>query len=248
MRAVLLSLLLLAPETHTLRLQFTKGMCWEETTIRSAFFSVKVKEETKKWDRRTEETLVRSVLEVDKSGHPTAEVVKVVKFATDVRASPAENEVGVTSDECEGKTFTWRRLEDRWGLFEGDTEVTPRHPRLVDRLKTWTDARLPKSAVAVGETWAVDARDYLETAGYPAVPEVKGAAGFKLKEVADGVATIGIDFEAVVTNQGQAQTWRQAGTLRFDVARGRDLAFEVSGTVTGAGEGEMKVLRTLTYR
>lgn len=249
MRALFCILLAAAPDAVELRYRFARDTAYVETTTRS--FRLEGEREGKKvlFDVSSEETLERTVLETDETEHPTRERVKVVKFARDVKSSPDEK-TGARSDACEGGTFEWRRLEERWGLFDGDLEVTAKHARLVDRLKNWRDARLPRGAVAVGATWEVDAVRFLETAGQPVPPGVTGEAVFRLEGIEGDIASIRFTFEAKARIEGVEQTWRQKGTFRFDAKKGRELEFTADGTVSidGGGQGTVKSRRVVDYR
>lgn len=244
-------LLLLFPETHALRYRFEKGMAYEETTTRAFELTQERAGKKQRIASSSVETLRRTVLEVDDTAHPTIERVEVVAFSRTVEEHPVEAP-GTVADAAEGKTFVWRRLEDRWGLFDGKREVTGDHPRLVDRLKNWRDARMPRGPVAVGATWEVSAQTYLETAGQPVPPEIEGVAVFKLEGVEGGVATVSFRFVGKAVVAETSQEWEQKGWFRFDVAKGRDLDSEASGTVrvsgSEGGSGTFKLGRRIVYR
>jgi len=248
---LLLLVLLAAPDTHELRYRFEKGMSYDETTTRSFDFASGEGKEKQRLASSSIETLRRTVLETDETNHPTIERIEVLRFSQPVISSRPDDP-GTVADPSEGKTFVWRRLEERWGLFDGKSDVTERHPRLVERLKNWRDARLPKAPVAVGATWEVSARTYLETAGLPVPSEIEGVSVHKLERVEGEVATISFRFVARAVLDGAAQEWDQTGTIRFDLARGRDLEWTAEGSVKVAGkeggEGTFKMSRKVTYR
>ncbi|MGQ0614013.1 MAG: hypothetical protein ACT4PV_09780 [Planctomycetaceae bacterium] len=243
-------ILLLAPEPVTLAYRFPKGLVYEETTERRFVFDQKVDGEAKRLARSSTETLRRTVLEADATHHPTMERVEVIRFETTVEESPGE-EIGTTADPVQGKTFVWRRLTDRWGLFDGKREVTELFPRLVDRLMNWRDARLPKGAVAVGAAWEVSAQTYLETAGQPVPRGIEGAALFKLESLEAGVARIAFTFHGGARVGGELQSWEQKGTWTFDLAQGRDLEATTEGTVKvegpNGGSGVFSMTRKVRY-
>ena len=249
--ARLLALLpLLFPEPATLAYRFPKGLVYEETTERRFVFEQKVEGESRRMARSSVETLRRTVLEADATQHPTMERVEVLRFTTTVEESPAE-ETGTTADDVQGKTFVWRRLADRWGLFDGKREVTAHHPRLVDRLVNWRDARLPKAPVAPGATWEVTAQTYLETAGQPVPPGIEGVAVFRLERVEGGVAHVAFAFRGRARVGGEMQSWEQEGAWTFDVDKGRDLEASTKGTVevegAAGGAGEFTMTRKVAY-
>ncbi len=250
MARLLAAILLLAPETVTLAYRFPKDLVYEETTERRFVFDQKVDGEKQRMARSSLETLRRTVLEADASHHPTLERIEVVRFETTVEESPGE-EIGTTADPVQGKTFLWRRLADRWGLFDAKQEVTELHPRLVDRLMNWRDARLPKGAVAVGATWEVSAQTYLETAGQPVPRGVEGAALFKLELVEAGVARVAFTFHGSARVGGELQSWEQKGTWTFDLAKGRDQEATTEGTVKvegpNGGAGVFSMTRKVRY-
>jgi hypothetical protein len=244
-------LLVLLPETHALRYRFEKGMCYEETTTRAFELTQEDAGKKQRIASSSLETLRRTILEVDETAHPTIERVEVVAFSRTIEEHPAEAP-GTVADAAEGKTFVWRRLDERWGLFDGKREVTNVHARLVDRLKNWRDARMPRAPVAVGDTWEVAAPTYLATLGQPVPSEIDGVAVFKLERVENGVATVSFRFVGKTVVAGESQEWEQKGWIRFDVARGRDLESEASGTVRVSGprggRGTFEMRRKVVYR
>jgi hypothetical protein len=250
MRALLCLTLLLAADSWTLRYRFPRDLSYEETTTRSFRLQGKPDGKPMLYDISSEETLRRTILEADADERPLAEKVEVVRFSRTVAASPDE-EPGTRSEPCEGKTFVWRRLEERWGLFDGkEADVTADHPKLVERLKCWRDARVPKAAVAKGAKWDVPADAYLTTAGQPVPPGIEGVAAFTLDTIEGGVAGISFVFEGTVRVKGTRQRWSQQGLFRFDVEKGRELEYASEGTIEidGGGSGASKQKRVVTYR
>ena len=127
-----------------------------------------------------------------------------------------------------------------------------KYPRLVDMLKNWRDARLPKEAVAVGDQWEVPARTFLQTSGH-AVPEgVQGVALFTLDKVEEGIASI--TFEVLFTQRvsGTYQSCRYTGTWLFDIKNARDVSFEMAGDLKidqgRSGKAKLAMKRSVTYR
>lgn len=226
-------------------------MVYEESTFRSVKFEHWGEEHRLVWEIESQEVLRRTILEVDGTDHPKVERVEVLQFTRTIKEHP-EEEAGSAEGVPKGSTFVWRRLEDRWGLFDGNGEVTGRFPSLVERLKNWRDARLPKEPVAVGGTWEVPAKTFLETVGSPPPEGVDGLGVFKLERVEGSVATIAFDIRYSYTSHGELQAAAQKGTWRFDVAKGRDLELESEGTVQSnngrSGKGTFRTHRKVTYR
>ncbi|MGH7163580.1 MAG: hypothetical protein ACREID_08850 [Planctomycetota bacterium] len=239
------ALLLAAPETYTLRHRFEKRMVCEETTERELLYV------QMKWDASSVETLRRTVEETDGSDHPTVERVEVLKFARTERIEGRADPLTVI-DPAQGRTFVWRRLKERWGLFDASGEVSDGYAKLVEQLKSWRDARMPKEPVAVGGTWEVSVAAFLEASGQPVPEGTTGLARFSLDEVKGDVATISFRFVAEMRLEGKLTTSELKGTLRFDVKRGRDLGYESEGTVRVEGvEGEpgtFRLRRSVAYR
>lgn len=245
-------LLLLAPgEAHAFAYRFEKDMVYEDSTVRSMKFEHRGDEHRLVWDVESDEVLRRTILEVDETDHPRVERIEVLKFIHTIKEHP-EEEAGAKEGVPAGSRFVWRRLKDRWGLFDGEGEVTDRFPSLVERLKNWRDARLPKEPVEVGGTWEVPAKTFLETVGSPAPNDVQGLAVFRLQRVEGSVATITFDAAFTYNSGGEVQNVSQKGTWLFDVTKGRDLDLESEGTIKSnngrTGSGTFRYRRLVTYR
>jgi len=255
MLAAALALLLLAPEgTHEIKLRFEKGMVYEDVARRRVKLTLTQHDKSIRFDREDDYHVRRTVLEVGDDGLPAMERVEVLKFATKTNEWPDE-EPGVKAKAAEGKSFVWRRKKkgaDEWALYAHDHDVTEDHPRLVERLLNWRAARLPGKPVAVGATWEVSAKAFLEATGQQVPPGLEGSAVYKLEEVKDGVARISFEFKSLLHEQGRDVTGVQRGIWLLDVAKGRDLelqskgSLEIDGGKQGFGTFEMK--RTITYR
>jgi hypothetical protein len=129
--------------------------------------------------------------------------------------------------------------------------VTGSHKELVDQLKNWRDARLPREPVSVGESWEVPPRDFMETAGLKVPDGLEGVATFKLEKVEGAVAEISFEFRFASRHGGRRQAGVERGRWRFDFEKGRDLSFEMKGSINvdggRGGKGEIAMLRTVTY-
>jgi hypothetical protein len=178
------------------------------------------------------------------------ERVEVKRMVITVKEAP-DQEPGSKTGTPHGKTFVWKKLRRRWGLFDAKGEVTDDYPALVKRLKNWREARLPSRAVAVGDSWEVSAATFLETVNQPIPKGVAGRAIFKLNEVKDGVASIGFLFRMTYRDGDHLFTGTQKGTWRFDIARGRDLDLEMTGQLDvdegKSGDGRFKMKRAVTW-
>ena len=149
--------------------------------------------------------------------------------------------------------FVWRRMKTTWKLFDAkDQDVTDRFKKLVNRLKNWRDARLPKKAVAVGQKWEVTMETFLRTSGQPPPKDVEGVAAFKLDSLEKGLAQISFTASGSDRAAGAVRRYRAKGNWKFDATRGRDIELQSEGTVEIAGEkgfkGTMTIHRTVSYR
>lgn len=247
MPLLLALLLLLAPEkTYKIEYRFKKGDDYTDTTTREFKMEMIQGNSLASYDYRSKETMRRQIQEV-KERRPDIERVTIKEFTREVKKSPIQKEVGVVKNKAIGAIFIWRRVGERWGLFGQRSEVTERHPEVVNRLKNWRDARLPKKAVKIGDAWEVPARDFLETAGQPVPPKTSGSIEFKLKQVdANGIGKI--EFRGIWMYRTAQSKFvvEQTGTWRFDIKNGRDLELvskgklDISGFQEGSGKLEMK--------
>jgi hypothetical protein len=207
-----------------------------------------------RFDTEDDHLVRRTVLEVGADGLPSAERVEVVKFVVKVNEDPAPEKQGVKENAAHGKTFVWRRRgkEDAYALYEEDDDVTEKHPRLVERLRAWRAARLPGKPVAVGMTWEVPAREFLEATGQTVPPGLEGSAVFTLEEVKDGVARISFEFKSRLRERGREIAGVQKGTWLVDLPKGRELSVELDGSMqfegANVGAGKFTMRRTVTYR
>ena len=255
--AALACLVLLSPgESYALRYRFTKGLAYTDSQVRGVKITSIVEGRTITQHTIRTITLKRTILGVDKTAHPTVERVKVIAFRDQVVEWPEEEKVGTKKRPCEGQTFVWRRLETRWGLFRRGEDgkakdVTKEHPHLLEQLKNWRDARLPAEPRRVGDGWEVDALEFLQTSGMNAPKGVRGKAFFKLEKVENGIATIPFTFRFGFSDRRTPITAAQKGTWLFDVAHGRDVAFEMKGRIEfdggRAGTGVITMVRKVTY-
>ena len=253
MPLLLALLLLLAPEkTYKIEYRFRKGDEYTDATTREFKMEIIQGKALAAFHIQSKETLLRQIQEV-KDKRPEIERVTIKDFTRDVKKSPVQKEVGAIKNTAIGAIFVWRRVGERWGLFGQRSELTERHPDIVNRLKNWRDARLPKKPVKVGEAWEVSARDFLETAGQPVPPKTSGSIEFKLKEVdANGVGKI--EFRGIWMYRTAQSKYvvEQEGTWLFDIKNGRDLELksvgklDISGFEEGAGTLEMK--RVVTWK
>lgn len=245
-------LLLLAPEqTFELKLRFDKGMVSEETSTRRVTLKAIDGGHIFRFDKEDECVLRRTVVEVGPDGLPAQESVEVVKSVSKVNEAP-DDKTGTTERPSQGKTFTWRRKREGFGLFDGQTEVSEKHPEIVQRMKSGGAARLPAKPVAVGETWEVKALDFVESDGKTPPEGLDGNAVFKLEEVKDGVARISFELKILYKNRGKAVTETGKGVWLFDVTNGREVKLEGEGKLeienAEGGFGTQKMSRAVTYR
>lgn len=255
--AALVCLVLLAPaESYTLRYRFTKGLTYTDSQQREVKITLTQEGRTLKQHELRTIRLERTILGVDETDHPTIERVHVAAFRDKIIEWPEQDKVGTKKRPCEGKTFVWRRLETRWGLFlrgeEGQAkDVTKEYSHLVEQLKSWRDARLPADPQRIGGSWEIDAEEFLQTAAMIVPKGVNGKAYFKLQKVEKGIATISFTFRFGFRDRRTPISVAQKGTWTFDVPRGRDLAFEMTGKIDfdggRVGTGEIAMTRKVTY-
>ncbi len=248
MRVALACLLLLAPDrTYELKYRFTKGMSYVDSQERVW----KLTEGERQFHVTHTIKVRRTIVEADETHHPVIERVEVTHYRTDTHKSPKQSELGLRPEACEGKTFLWKRLKTRWGLFDDKGEVSVQHVKLVGYLKNWRDARLPKQPQPVGGTWEVTARRFLQTAGLPLPPNLQGLGVFKLEKVERGIATIPFDVRYTFRDGSAVLTVAQKGVWTFDTTRGRDVSMVMRGEVLidkGAkGKGTLILRREVTY-
>jgi hypothetical protein len=249
---IVVALLLLAPEgAHEIKLRFEKGMVYEETSTRHVDLKLTEQGKILRFDTEDDYVVRRTVEEVGEDGLPAAERVEVVRFIKKINQQPDREKPGVEPNPAQGKTFAWRRKGSGYALFEGEDEVTAKHPRLVERLLNWRAGRLPEKAVAVGGSWEIPAAAFLEATGQPIPPGLEGGAVFKLEEVQEGIARISFEFKSTRTERGSVVAWVQRGTWRFDLAKGRELSLESEGSIEidkmDRGFGTFRQRRTITY-
>ena len=249
--AILLAVLA-APGGHELRYRFSKDMRYRDTQKRDFALETYVEGRTLRWEVSLHITLIRTILEIDKTAHPKMERVKVVQFRRVVHKAVEENaKLGAIPEKCEGQTFIWRRLKRRWGLFDRDSEVTKDHKMLVDQLKNWRDARMPDRALTRGETWEVSPRRFLQTAGFSVPDGAQGVAQFTLEKVESGIATIPFEFSFSYKEMGNQMSVAEKGIWTFDITNGRDVYFEMKGLIEvnggKSGKGAIKMKREVTY-
>ena len=252
MRIALACLLLLAPEeAWDLKYKFTKGMSYED--VQTRVFELEVTEAGRRfvWHNLRNIHMRRTILEVDDTAHPKSERVHVIAYNLDVKASPKDEELGIKREPSEGKTFIWKRLKKRWGLFDDTGEVTVSYRALVEHLKNWRDQRLPKKPIALGKSWEIPPKKFLQTAGLKVPPDVKGVARFKLQKVVRGIATIPFELRYQFTDSNRQLNVEQKGVWEFDAKRGRDLSFTVDGSLLinngDSGKGKIVMRRKVTY-
>ena len=252
MRIALACLLLLAPDrTYELKYRFAKGMSYLDTQER--VWKQTITAGGKRLEYHVTHTIKvrRTILEADETHHPVAERVEVTRYRTDTHKWPEQSELGLKREACEGKTFVWKRLKTRWGLFDDKGEVSSQHKKLVGYLKNWRDARLPKKPQPVGGTWEVSARRFLQTAGLPLPPNLQGLAVFKLERVKRDIATIPFDVHYTFRDRSAVLTVAQKGVWTFDAKRGRDISLAMRGEVLidkgVKGKGKLTLRRDVTY-
>ena len=253
MRIALACLLLLAPgKTYELKYKFKKGMSYVD--VQKRVFDLTVTESGRRlvWNKVDNIHIRRTILAVDETHHPKAERVQVITYSHEVKASPEDKEIGITKRPGQGKSFVWRRLRNRWGLFDDSGEVTKDYRILVEHLKNWRDGRLPKDPIAVGKAWEISSKKFLQTAGQRVPEGVEGVALFRLKSVERGIATIPFEVGYRFKNgRGNLLTVNLKGVWVFDTARGRDLSFAVKGTLEiddgKNATGTLVMSRTVTY-
>ncbi|HEX5137863.1 MAG TPA: hypothetical protein VFY93_12875 [Planctomycetota bacterium] len=248
----LLLALLLAPDaTHELKLHFEKGMVYEDATKGRIKLRLIEQNRVAKFDVEEDCLLRRTVVSVGDDGLPSEEKIEVVRFAKTVHEQPM-GDAGAKANPAEGKTFLWKRAGDGYALLEGDKDVTKEHSRLAERLMSYRAKRLPDKPVAVGETWEVPASEFLAATGQVVPPGLEGKAVFKLEEVKDGVARVAFELKTGYRERDREITGVQKGTWLLDIAHGREVSLEATGEIAfeqlKAGDGSLRMTRTLTYR
>jgi len=254
MPTVLLALLLLfAPEkTYKIEYRFRKGDEYLDSTTRLFKMELIQGKSLVSFHIESTETMKRQIQEV-KDGRPDIERVTIKDFTREVKKSPVQKEVGAVKNKAIGAIFIWRRVGERWGLFGQRSELTERHPDIVNRLKNWRDARLPKKPVKIGDTWKVSAKDFLEASGQPVPPNTAGDIEFKLAAVdKDGVGKIEFRGMWMYRTQDSKFVVEQTGTWMFDTVRGRDLSLTSTGNldISGGqeGKGALEMKRVVTWK
>jgi len=248
--AALCLLVLLAPEqSYELKYRHEKGVTYRDAAIKAIRLTLFVDGRLVKFDVETQYDIERTVIEADREG-PEVERVVVRKFVQIVRQSPDAKE-GTKAFKSQGKTFVWRREKKTWGLYDNEGDVTKKYANLVVLLRNWRAARLPKTPVAVGHTWEVSAKTFLETVGQEVPPQVAGKATFRLVAVKDGVAKIAIEFKSSWRHQKNVLGGTQTGTWLFDLKRGRDVEVTMEGGIEvdngKGGYGKFRSHRAVTY-
>lgn len=249
--AALCLLVLLAPPEQTYELEYRhrKGTAYRDAAIKSIQLTLFAEGRLIKFDVETQYDIERTVLESDSDG-PEVERIVVRKFVQVVRQSP-ENKDGTKPFKSQGKTFVWRREKQAWSLYDREGDVTKEYPNLVVLLQDWRAARLPKRPVAVGHTWEVSAKTFLETVGQQVPPQVSGKATFLLAGVEDGVARIEIEFKSSWRDKGAVLAGTQKGTWLFDLKRGCDVEVKMEGTIDvdngKGGYGKFRSHRAVTH-
>lgn len=248
---LLLALLLAPDSTHEMKLRFEKGMVYEEATTRRMKLRLIDQKRVAKFDFEEECLFRRTVLAVGDDGLPSEEKVEVLRFAKKIHARP-DGEAGSEANPAEGKTFLWKRGGEGYVLMDGDKDVTEEHPHLAERLRSYRAKRMPEKPVAVGATWEVPAAAFLESTGQTVPPGLEGAAVFKLEEVKDGVARVSFEVKSGYKERGRDIAAVQKGTWLFDIARGREISLEATGSIEvdrlEGGDGSLAMTRKLTYR
>lgn len=264
--AALCLLVLLAPEqTHELRYRHEKGVTYRDAAIKHIQLTLFAAGRLVKFDVETQYDIERTVIEADRDG-PEVERIVVRKFVQIVRASPEGGKEGARPFKSQGKTFVWRREKGKekdkqvegsenekpkWGLFDNEGEVTKKYPNLVVLLQDWRAARLPGRPVAVGDTWEVSAKTFLETVGQNVPPQVQGKATFTLTSVVGGVAKIAIVFQSSWRDKKNVLGGTQKGTWVFDLKRGSDIEVTMEGTIEvdngKGGYGKFRSHRAVTH-
>jgi hypothetical protein len=249
--AALFLLVLLAPEqTYELKYRHEKGVTYRDAAIKSIQLTLFANARLIKFDVETQYDIERTVIEADSEG-PEVERIVVRKFVQIVRKAPEQKE-GTKPFKSHGKTFVWRREKKAWGLFDGEGDVTKKYPNLVVLLRDWRAARLPKKPVAVGDTWEVSAKTFLETVGQQVPSQVEGKATFRLAAVKDGVAKITIEYKSSWRDKKSVLGGTQNGTWHFHLKRGYDIEVRMEGDIevdNGKGRyGKFKSHRAVTYR
>jgi hypothetical protein len=238
------------PKTFELAYRFEKGLSYTDRTTRTFKLDMYGGKELAQFHVESEQVIRRTVVEVDGHGRPTLERVEVLVNTHTTKKAPNE-ELGVKKFPSHGKSFVWRKLKGKWGLYDAKGEVTKEHPQLVQRLRNWRDARLPGRPVAIGSTWEVAAAAFMEAVGQPVPPGVTGRALFKLEAVEDGVARISFSFKETHPDNGATVVADETGTWRFDLKRGRDLSLEARGILEidkgDVGSGKFGMKREVTY-
>jgi len=250
--AAIVPLLLAPQDTYEPKYRFKQEMTYKDTNKSDVKLRLFTSEYNVKQHVVTEQVIQRTILETGDDGRPTVERVEVLKWTNNFLEWP-DREPGEQASPVQGRTFVWRTKPDgKWALYDGDGDVTEKFPDLVQRLRNWRDARMPKEPVAVGATWDVDAKTFLETADMLVPEGVEGRAVFKLEKVEEGVATISFQLKMSYRMGSSNITGEQKGTWRFDIKKGRDLAFASEGTIEfdsgRTGFGTARLERTIAYR
>ena len=249
--AALCLLVLLAPEqSYELKYRHEKGVTYRDAAIKAIQLTLFANGRLIKYDVETQYDIERTVIEADSEG-PEVERIVVRKFVQVVRKAPEEKE-GTKPFKSHGKTFVWRREKKEWGLHDAEGDVTKKYPNLVVLLRDWRAARLPKKPVAVGDTWEVSAKTFLETVGQQVPPQVEGKATFRLAAVTDGVAKITIEYKSSWRDKKSVLGGTQTGTWHFHLKRGYDIEVRMEGGIEvdngKGGYGKFKSHRAVTYR
>ncbi|MHC4224020.1 MAG: hypothetical protein ACYSUN_08525 [Planctomycetota bacterium] len=244
---------LVPPEKKAVELKyrFEKGLKYREVQRRQVETEVFTKDGTVREKLAFEVDITRTILESDRNSHPMSERVEVRVFRRNILSTPS-GQTGPRPYACEGKTFVWKRLKERWGLFGDSEEVTVRHTQLVEHLKNWRDARLPKQAVGPGDTWQVKAAQFLRTAGLKVPDNVTGMALYKLDKIEDkGIARISFRIRFQHLTQGYETVVDTDGKWSFDVGKGRDLESSLDGIIQlnkgKTGKGKVTITRKVSY-
>jgi len=246
--AVALLLLLLAPQdetkTYKLEYRFDKGDKYTDSTKRAYKLEIIQGRSLSVFEMESNEVLVRTIEEAE-DHRPTIENVWVKDFTTKTIKHPEQDQIGEKKSDAIGRVLVWRRVnKERWGLFGRRAEETTRFRPVVERLKNWRDARLPKEPVKVGGTWKIPIAEYLATVGQGVPKGAEGNIEFKLVSVDENdVAKISIKGVWTYSENGARVVVTQDGEWLFDVKRGRDLKLSATGEIdmSGAAEGKGKL-------
>lgn len=146
----LLSTLLAAPpesevERYTFAYRFEAGSSYVDEQEREWWLESVSGEKLFRWKFLYPTKMKRTIVEVDETAHPSIERVEVIRFARTVVESSTEAELEGTTKAAgaEGQTFVWRRMKQRWGLYDAKGEVTEKHSQVVTHLQNWRDALPP---------------------------------------------------------------------------------------------------------